>query len=424
VAQAVRDTLQSVTRDWEQAKRRETRERRIREQDWERFRSGRALDQTIKKAAWEVMADAYAEASDGGALPANARQIMYAARRLILQRNLTPGGRIWADSSYFTQQLLPDYAEDHPEDTATWDVTYDDRGHFEEPHRDGRRIGVGTLAVRSYIREWTDGVPEVPDAEDVFGEVQLVPTKGPANRYTHVLFIEKEGFAPLLERAKIAERFDLAIMSTKGMSVTAARHLVEALSEQGVVILVAHDFDKSGLSILGTLGRDTRRYTFTTPPNIQDLGLRLDDVRALKLAGEHVVYTGRTDPRANLRANGATPEEVAFLVKGTRAGHYVGTRVELNEMTSRQMITWLEGKLRKAGVRKVIPDKKILAAAYRRAATLYAAQRAMEELEDGNVRVPQDLERTIRSLLRRSPESSWDEAIWRLVDLDGDDGGG
>jgi hypothetical protein len=35
---------------------------------------------SIKDAAWQVMADAYRTASGGGRLPANARQVMYAAR--------------------------------------------------------------------------------------------------------------------------------------------------------------------------------------------------------------------------------------------------------------------------------------------------------------------------------------------------------
>ena len=33
-----------------------------------------------------------------------------------------------------------------------------------------------------------------------------------------MLFIEKEGFLPLFEAVHLAERYDLAIMSTKGMS--------------------------------------------------------------------------------------------------------------------------------------------------------------------------------------------------------------
>jgi hypothetical protein len=43
------------------------------------------------------------------------------------------------------------------------------------------------------------------------------------------LFIEKEGFAPLFKSSGIAERFDIAVMSTKGMSVVAARALVDKM---------------------------------------------------------------------------------------------------------------------------------------------------------------------------------------------------
>jgi DNA topoisomerase VI subunit A len=76
-----------------------------------------------------------------------------------------------------------------------------------------------------------------------------IPTSGPQHRYRFALFIEKEGFNPLLAQARIAERYDLPVMSTKGMTVTAARQLAEALAVKGVTILVLHDFDKSGLDI-------------------------------------------------------------------------------------------------------------------------------------------------------------------------------
>ena len=43
-------------------------------------------------------------------------------------------------------------------------------------------------------------------------------------------------------------------MSTKGMSVTACRMLVEELcGRQGLPLFVLHDFDKSGFSIQQTL---------------------------------------------------------------------------------------------------------------------------------------------------------------------------
>ena len=62
---------------------------------------------------------------------------MYAARPAILK--LT--GRDKIDDKYFTQTLLPDYVEEHPIETRDWDVVFDARGHFVEPHT-GRAVSI------------------------------------------------------------------------------------------------------------------------------------------------------------------------------------------------------------------------------------------------------------------------------------------
>jgi hypothetical protein len=215
----------------------------------------------IEQAAFAVMQQAYLKMSDNGTLPAHARQIFYAVRDL---SGLAGALR----DSYLTQTLLPRYQRLHPEETAGWVVVYDARGQITEPHT-GRRVDLGTLAVRTYIKEWD----QTPD--DAVVVPRRIPTCGPKHRYRSALFIEKEGFMPLLEQVQLAERYDLAILSTKGMSNTASRQLVEALSNQGVTIYVLHDFDRAGFSILHTLGSSTARYTFETTPKVIDLGLRL-----------------------------------------------------------------------------------------------------------------------------------------------------
>ena len=156
---------------------------------------------------------------------------------------------------YFTQQLLPEYIE---ETGVAWNVVYDARGHFHEPHTE-HEVPLGTLQVRDTSTGRSYGPPELSfKLSD-----ERFPTFGPHHRYGAVLFIEKEGFMPLFEAVQLAERYDLAIMSTKGMSVTASRRLVEELcGRHGIPLLLLHDFDKSGFSIAGTLQRDTRRYTF------------------------------------------------------------------------------------------------------------------------------------------------------------------
>ena len=92
IATALERSLRSVTRSWTEAKRHADREHRVRQRTLEELLRSRARPISIKDAAWRVMEQAYLKASTGGTLPANARQVMYAARPLILA--LT-GGRIW-----------------------------------------------------------------------------------------------------------------------------------------------------------------------------------------------------------------------------------------------------------------------------------------------------------------------------------------
>jgi DNA topoisomerase VI subunit A len=91
-----------------------------------------------------------------------------------------------------------------------------------------------------------------------------------------------------MEAAQIAERFDVGIMSTKGLSVTAARRLLDELSASPYLkrVVVLHDFDVYAFSIFGTLFNDTRRYAFENEVPVVDLGLRLSDVEALELDPE------------------------------------------------------------------------------------------------------------------------------------------
>jgi hypothetical protein len=256
------------------------------------------------------------------------------------------------------------------------------------------------------------------------GDIELThdyPTMGPANRYRFALFVEKEGFNPLIEAAQITQRYDISLESTKGMSVVAARQLVEKLSEQGVTTLVIRDFDTYGFSIAHKLQSDTRRYTFKTRPKVIDLGLRLADVRAMRLESEPVDYDSQMDPRINLRECGATEEECDFLIRRSPSGGWTGERVELNAMTSDQFVAWLEGKLDEVGVAKVIPDRDTLAHAYRRAVRRQQVQEAIDEavarvkaMADAEIVVPDDLTDRIREKLKGSAQS-WDAVLWTLV---------
>jgi hypothetical protein len=354
---------------------------------------------SIKDAAWSVMAEAYQVASGNGRYPANARQTMYAARPMILALTRTTK----LDDRYFTQTLLPDYTEDHPEETEEWDVVFDARGTFIEPHT-GKEIGLGTLEVREYLGDRPRFGPAVELAYN-----EMFSTTGPTNRYSNVLFIEKEGFAQLLRAARIAERFDIAIMSTKGMSTTAARMHIDGLSPHIANVLVLHDFDVTGFSIFGTLGTDSRRFRFKNRVSVIDIGLRLNDVESLSLQSEPVQISGNWDARAaTLAEHGATRSEISFLRE---------RRVELNAMTAPVFVAFLERKLVEHGVSKLVPDAPTVERHARRIVEQQLAERAMREIlpkihnQAESVQLPENLRDEIRDKLQQEPEIPWDKAL-------------
>jgi hypothetical protein len=198
------------------------------------------------------------------------------------------------------------------------------------------------------------------------------------------------------------------------MSVVAARMLVDQLcGAGGIPLLVLHDFDKSGFSILGTLCRDNRRYSFKYNVNVIDLGLRLDDVQACGLEEEGVHVTDTDSARDTLERNGATRQEIDFLMDGWR--------VEMNAFDSRGLVNWLEGRLRECGVEKVIPGDGMLADAYRSAYVREYVRKAIPGLVEeasGQINrdcLPADLRARVERLINKDPATSWDLAVTRVA---------
>lgn len=277
----------------------------------------------------------------------------------------------------------------------------------------------GGIAPDIFVNVDSDGILVSDNGPGTPPEVvvnRLFPTHGPQHRFKAILFIEKEGFLPLFQKTKLAERYDVAVMSTKGLSVTASRRLVDHLcAKYNVPLLVLHDFDKSGFSIVGTLQRDTRRYSFRNKIKVIDLGLRLDDVVANNLESKEVRFKASIRKvRANLRRNGATDEEADFL-----CGYQ---RVELNAFTSANLVRWIEAKLEQHGIKKVVPADDVLEQAYRREMQVSYVREKSAEIEQQAKRyseatkVPKALSRRVKSLLKSDPSVSWDRAVATIVE--------
>jgi hypothetical protein len=357
---------------------------------------------TQKEAAWKIMEEAYMAASGGGSLPALARQIYYQARPKIMA--LTENKEL--NYGYFSQVLLPDYIEEHGE---SWRVVYDARGHFEEPHT-GRRMGCGTIEVGNYLHAMKE--PEITDAEFDDARVKII---GPSGNIAAVLFCEKEGFGPLFKDVDLANRYDLMIVSTKGVSVTAARLLIDEIcggihGSQDIPLFVLHDFDVAGFLILGTLHRDTRRYQFSGGVEPIDLGLRLGDIGGLASEPAAKTKTSNAKLSEQLAENGATGAEISFLLND---------RVELNALASDALIAMIERKLKAHGLDKVIPDGELLEKTYREFHRSDELREAFEEVEKEfeatEITVPKDLREQVSKVLDEHPGLRWDDAVHHVL---------
>jgi hypothetical protein len=382
-------------------------------------RQARAGRMSKKDAAYSVMERAYMEASSGNTLPAKARQVFYPARRMMLP--LLGDGRDISDD-HFTQVLLPNFMRDHAELTKGWDVVFDDRGSFIEPHT-GKVIGIGTLNTREYVERFED-----PRATPARLAEAFIRTIGPKGRYGAVVFIEKEGFDHLMQAAGVREGHDVAVMSTKGFSNTAARKLVDVIiGELKLKLFVLHDFDPYGIGIKQTLVTSGRRYTFENEIGFVDLGLRLDDVNRMALDSE--VYSFHPSSpeamRQQLRGNGATEAEIGFLVDGrgvrdirvSEAGK--PHRVELNAMSSGQIVALIEDGFRRHGVTKVMPDTVTLGEAYgalkREQMARPIIEAELRRLSSAPVDIPADLDGKVRTRLAEHPQEPWDAALREIV---------
>jgi hypothetical protein len=400
IANDILDAVQSATSTWTRQKKSEERHPGM-----VRYRYSRMTKQPtikLKAAWWEIAVEVYARVSGPRNLPALARQIYYQARPKIMA--MTEDKEL--EYGYFSQTLLPNYIEEHPKETKDWNVVYDARGHFEEPHTN-RRIGCGTLEVHNYLQAIKE--PSIVAAGFSDANVDII---GPAGGFSGVMYCEKEGFNPLFRAVKLANRYDLMLISNKGLSVTAARQLIDSVCGNNDIPLFAlHDFDFDGFKILGTLQRDTRRFQFANTVEVIDLGLRLDDIAGLER--EPAARTKMTEAtrRKHLAKNGATPAEIEILLR---------ERVELNAMTSGALVEMIERKLTAYGLKKVIPDNDVLAEAYQEFHRSNQLRERFEEIEnefdETEIKIPKNLSERVRAILAKHSHLRWDDAIKIVLD--------
>jgi hypothetical protein len=336
--------------------------------DRERLRARRPAEIDLKEAVSRVLKGAVKHAT-GDRHPVSAHTLFYSVRPLVqkfTERELV--------SSYFEQTLLPAYQREHgaillPDDRPA--VYYEPRGTLYEPHTD-REVPLGTREVEAY--------------------------DFPAHLYDKILFVEKKGLWPVLKSARLAERYDMAIVAGEGYATEACRVLFKSADrEQRYQIFVLHDADPYGCNIARTLREETVRMPGYRV-EIIDLGLRLQQALDLGLATE--TFTRRKALPSGLKLEGIELEYFTGTQQTSgKSPCWLCQRVELNAFNAPSFIFYIETKLEATGVRgKVIPADAYLS---NHLQNKYVGE--LRRLAEQAVRSTLDFEALINQVLRAFP---------------------
>jgi hypothetical protein len=247
----------------------------------------------------------------------NSRQLFYALRPIVKEetdKELQIGNFLG---------ILDDYENEHGEIALMY---REPRGSITHPHRD-ETITLGTLMVEQYER--------------------------PAWNYNKLLYIEKEGAQEALKQDRWPERHDCAVESSKGYGSRAAKDLIDKLVEhdEPVEVFCAHDADAYGTMIYQTLQEATRARR-ARKIKIINIGLEPWEAVEMGLEVETVEEKDRRKPVAKYVADhGGEWDWEEWLQTH---------RVELNAMTTPQLIEWLDRKMERFGCGKLIPPAAVL----------------------------------------------------------------
>ena len=232
------------------------------------------------------------------------------------------------ESQYFEHTLLPPYLQQHPE-YVKW-LYREPRGVLYEPHT-GVEVPLGTREVEAY--------------------------QFPRWRYDKILFIEKTGLWPILKEARLAERYDMAIVAGEGVATEACRVLFRNAEAGDYQLFSLHDADPWGYNIARTLREATPRMPGYNV-NVGDVGLKLKDALDLGLAPEKATRK-KAYPKGLVLSD---LEREYFDGEQVSKKSWIYRRVELNAFTAPQLVEYTERQLQESGARgKVIPPANQLA---------------------------------------------------------------
>jgi hypothetical protein len=316
----------------------------------------------------------------------NMRQLLYRLRPIVMKET---GEELKVGN--FTS-IMTDYENENGEIPKMY---REPRGSITHPHRN-ETITLGTLMVEEYERpSWT---------------------------YNKIVYIEKEGANEALKEVRWPERHDCAVISSKGFSTRAVKDLIDKLVEhdEPVEVFCVHDADAYGTMIYQTLQDETKARGAR---KIKIVNFGIEPWEAIEMGLE--VETVEAGKRR---------KAVADYVLERRDGKYweewlQTRRVELNAMTTPQLIAWLDEKMAEHGSGKLIPPADVLEAELAKCLERKVRADLTDQiLREGNfeprvaaaivaINMPKapTLEKDIGRLFKREPDREWRDHIKAVV---------
>ncbi len=318
IAAALWSVSKTLYQEEERRRKDAARQARAQRNYWKEVeKAERARQWSQKEAVFEVLPEALAKATGNGQYPVSSRNLYYQVRPLIqayTDKEL--------DYNYFSQDLLTQYRDVYGPIRGLY---YDPRGVLYEPHS-REEIRLGTREVESY--------------------------SFPVWLYDKILYIEKKGLWPILEQARLAEKYDMALIAAEGYATEATRLLfARAEKNRNYTLLVLHDADPYGYNIARTLQEETRRMP-GYKVNVIDLGLHLEEALEMGLQTEEFTRKKALPDGLEL----SSVERQYFEGRQVGKSAWVCQRVELNAFTAPGLVEFIERRLAEVGATgKVIP---------------------------------------------------------------------
>ena len=205
------------------------------------------------------------------------------------------------------------------------------------------------------------GILVLPSGETIhLGTREVEAFDIPDYEFDKVLFVEKMGLEGQLAEFHLGQRFDMAIVFSKGYSVTACRNLLTRIAARAIDIFVLHDADLDGYGIKRTLCEATKRMPDHSI-EVEDLGLTVPQAISLGLETEAVIRK-KAIPKDQELDDLARDWFTGTPFKGPKGEDWFhATRCELNAFSAPELAAFIEGQLLAHDVvPKLVPPSDVL----------------------------------------------------------------